>query len=131
MVYGTGTRTDVRGTMTAPWPTEIRLKKDRRSVLVSFDNGESHELSAEYLRVESPSAEVQGHSPAERRTVPGKRDVEILAVEPVGNYAVRLSFDDLHSSGIYAWDYLLKLGRERETIWGAYLAALEAKGLAR
>lgn len=118
--------------MTAtPWPTEIRLTKDRRTLVVTFEGGESHELGAEYLRVESPSAEVQGHSPAERKTVPGKRDVTIVAVEPVGNYAVRLTFDDLHSSGIFGWGYLQKLGRERETIWGNYLAALEAKGLSR
>ncbi|WP_407047911.1 gamma-butyrobetaine hydroxylase-like domain-containing protein [Methyloraptor flagellatus] len=118
--------------MTAtPWPTEIRLTKDRRTLVVTFEDGESHELAAEYLRVESPSAEVQGHSPAERKTVPGKRDVTIVAVEPVGNYAVRLTFDDLHSSGIFGWGYLQKLGRERETIWGEYLAALEAKGLSR
>ncbi len=114
-----------------PWPTEIRLKKDRRSMSVSFDNGETHDLSAEYLRVCSPSAEVQGHSPAQRKTVPGKRNVGIIQVEPVGNYAVKLHFDDLHSSGIYSWDYFLKLAHERETLWGGYLRELEEKGLSR
>lgn len=114
-----------------PWPTEIRLAKDRRSLTVSFEGGESHSLSAEYLRVTSPSAEVQGHSPAEKKTVPGKREVAILAVEPVGNYAVRLTFDDMHSTGIYGWAYLASLGRERERIWGQYLADLAAKGLSR
>ncbi|MBT9290515.1 DUF971 domain-containing protein [Prosthecodimorpha staleyi] len=118
-------------TATTPWPTELRLAKDRRTLTVSFEGGESHALSAEYLRVTSPSAEVQGHSPAERKTVPGKSAVQILAVEPVGNYAVRLSFDDMHSSGIYGWDYLARLGRERDRIWGEYLAELDAKGLSR
>jgi DUF971 family protein len=113
------------------WPTEIRLSKDRRTLEVQFDDGTSHRLSAEYLRIASPSAEVQGHSPAERKTVPGKRQVEIIGVEPVGNYAVRLSFDDLHSSGIYGWDYLDELGREHDAIWGRYLDELAAKGLSR
>lgn len=118
-------------TAATPWPTEIRLSKDKRTLTATFDNGEAHALSAEYLRVTSPSAEVQGHSPSERKTVPGKIDVQILGVEPVGNYAVRLTFDDMHSTGIYGWDYLLKLGRERDRIWGEYLADLEAKSLSR
>jgi DUF971 family protein len=118
-------------TAATPWPTEIRLAKDRRSLTVTFEGGETHELAAEYLRVSSPSAEVQGHSAAERKTVPGKAEVRILAVDPVGNYAVRLSFDDRHSSGIFGWDYLARLGRERARIWGEYLAELEAKGLSR
>ncbi len=113
------------------WPTEIRLSKDRRTLRVGFDDGTRHELSAEYLRIASPSAEVQGHSPAERKTVPGKREVEIIGIEPVGNYAIRLSFDDLHASGIYGWDYLDELGRDHETIWGRYLDELAAKGLSR
>ena len=117
--------------MAEVWPTEIRLSKDRRTLTVSFDNGESHGLAAEYLRVFSPSAEVQGHSPAERKLVPGKEAVTILAVEPVGNYAVRLQFDDMHNTGIFSWDYLLRLGRERETNWAGYLAELEEKGLSR
>jgi len=114
-----------------PWPTELRLPKDRRSLTVTFDNGERFPLEAEYLRVASPSAEVQGHSPAERKTVPGKRNVEILEVNPVGNYAVRLVFDDLHSTGIYSWDYLLELGRNRERNWRNYLDELAGKGLSR
>lgn len=114
-----------------PWPTELRLSKDRRTLTVTFEGGETFPLAAEYLRVTSPSAEVQGHSPAERKTVPGKIDVQILAVEPVGNYAVRLSFDDMHSTGIYGWDYLAKLGREKDRIWGEYLAELAAKGMSR
>ncbi len=114
-----------------PWPTELRLAKDRRSLAVTFDNGESHVLDAEYLRVVSPSAEVQGHSPDERKTVPGKREVAILELHPVGNYAVRIGFDDLHSTGIFSWDYLLTLGRERDARWQAYLDELAVKGLTR
>jgi DUF971 family protein len=115
----------------SPWPTEITLKKDRRSLTVAFDNGESVTLAAEYLRVKSPSAEVQGHAPEERKTVPGKRDVQILEVQPVGNYAVRLVFDDMHSTGIYSWDYLLDLGRNEATYWQDYLDELAAKGMTR
>jgi DUF971 family protein len=116
---------------TQPWPTELRLHKDRKTLAVAFDSGESFELAAEYLRVKSPSAEVQGHSPDERKTVPGKKNVMILEVQPVGNYAVRLVFDDMHSTGIFSWDYLLELGRERETYWQDYLDELAAKGLSR
>ena len=114
-----------------PWPTEIRLSKDRRTLTVTFNNAESHALPAEYLRVFSPSAEVQGHSPEQRVTVGGKVAVEILKVEPVGNYAVRLSFDDLHNTGIYTWSYLRKLGQEHAGRWAGYLEELKAKGLSR
>jgi DUF971 family protein len=117
--------------MTAPWPTELRLRKDRRVLTVAFDNGESFDLSAEYLRVRSPSAEVQGHSPSERRVVAGKEAVQILELHPVGNYAVRLVFDDLHSTGIFSWDYLLELGRNRERYWQDYLTELKDKNLSR
>ena len=115
----------------APWPTELRVINNRRAMAVAFDDGTSFTLPAEYLRVESPSAEVQGHSPDERKTVPGKRNVQILEVLPVGNYAVRLVFDDLHSTGIYSWDYLHELGREHDKRFQRYLAELEAKGLSR
>jgi DUF971 family protein len=113
------------------WPTEIRLSKDKRTLTVAFDDGSAFDLPAEYLRVTSPSAEVQGHSPAERKTVPGKRNVEIIGVEPVGNYAVKLVFDDMHSTGIFGWDYLHELGAGREQRWADYLAELDAKGLSR
>ena len=113
------------------WPTEIRRPKDRKSLVVSFDTGEQFQLSAEYIRVKSPSAEVQGHSPSERRTVPGKKYVEILEVQPVGNYAVRLTFDDLHSTGIYSWDYLHELGQGQARYWQEYLDELTAQGLSR
>jgi DUF971 family protein len=116
---------------TSPWPTELRLAKDRKSLTVTFDGGEQHALDAEYLRVMSPSAEVQGHSPDERKTVPGKRQVAILEVVPIGNYAVRLVFDDMHSTGIYSWDYLAELGRGRARKWQDYLDELAGKGLSR
>jgi DUF971 family protein len=117
--------------MTSPWPTELRLQKDRKVLAVTFDNGESFALPAEYLRVRSPSAEVQGHSPAERRVVAGKRDVQILELHAVGNYAVRLVFDDMHSTGIFTWDYLFELGGNREKYWRDYLDELEEKKLSR
>ena len=116
---------------TRPWPTEVRLQKDRRGIQVAFDDGANFTLPAEYLRVESPSAEVQAHGPEERKTVPGKRDVEIMEVLPVGHYAVRLVFDDTHSTGIYTWDYLHELGREQEKRFRKYLDDLAAKGLTR
>ena len=116
--------------MTA-WPTEIKLRRDRAALIVSFDNGERYELPAEYLRVKSPSAEVQGHSPDERKTVGGKRNVMVLEVHPVGNYAVRLVFDDMHSTGIYSWDYLRELGHHHAAYWQDYLDELAAKGLTR
>ena len=116
---------------TSVWPTEIRLRKDKAALSVSFETGEVFDFPAEFLRVHSPSADVQGHSPSERKTVAGKRNVTILEVQPVGNYAVRLVFDDLHSTGIFSWDYLLKIGRELEPMWRAYLGELAAKGLSR
>ena len=113
------------------WPTELTLAKDKRALTIRFEDGVSHTLSAEYLRVMSPSAEVQGHSPDQRKTVGGKADVMILNVIPVGNYAVRLTFDDMHSTGIFGWDYLDALGREHEERWGAYVAELAVKGMKR
>lgn len=113
------------------WPTEIRLSKDKRTLTISFDDGAGFDLPAEHLRVHSPSAEVQGHSPEQRQTVPGKKNVCVLAVQPVGNYAVRLEFDDMHSTGIFTWDYLYRLGRDRDALWSDYVAELESKGLSR
>ena len=110
-----------------PWPSELRLSETHDALTVSFDSGEQFTLAAEYLRVESPSAEVRGHGGGPRKIVTGKEDVKIDALEPVGNYAVRIGFDDGHDSGLYSWDYLHKLGAERDRIWAAYL---EAKGLA-
>jgi DUF971 family protein len=113
------------------WPSELRLHKDRRTLTVAFGGGETYDLAAEYLRVKSPSAEVQGHSPEERKTVPGKRDVAILEVLPIGNYAVRLVFDDMHSTGIFGWEYLRELGRNRARYWQDYVDELAAKNLTR
>ena len=113
------------------WPVEIRLLRDRRALQVSFDDGRIFDLSAELLRVTSPSAEVQGHSEAERKTVGGKRNVTILSVDPVGNYAVRLGFDDMHSTGIYSWAFLRDLGVNAGQRFQDYLDDLRAKGLDR
>lgn len=113
------------------WPTEIRLKSKEKLLVVAFDDGATFELPAEYLRVESPSAEVQGHGGVGRQTVPGKRNVAIIGVEPVGHYAVRLVFDDLHDSGLFTWKYLYELGRTHAQRWQRYLGALEAQGLSR
>lgn len=115
----------------APWPTELRVSGDRKTLTVGFDNGERHDLSAEYLRVCSPSAEVKGHNPSQKQTVPGKRNVEIMKIEPVGNYAVRIHFDDMHNSGIFTWTYFRDLGNDRDGHWGRYLKELEEKGLSR
>ncbi|MBZ9677657.1 gamma-butyrobetaine hydroxylase-like domain-containing protein [Mesorhizobium sp. ES1-1] len=115
--------------MTAP--KELRVSKDRKMLSVTFPNHQPFELTAELLRVASPSAEVQGHSPEQRVTVPGKRDVAILKIEPVGNYAVRITFDDFHDTGIFTWTYLHTLGHEKDQRWNAYLAELAEKGLSR
>ena len=113
------------------WPSELRLSPAKDALTIAFDGGDSFTLSAEYLRVESPSAEVQGHTPDQKKTVPGKRHVTILSLEPVGNYAVRIGFDDGHDTGLYAWDYLHKLGRDHAKIWAGYLDALTKQGLSR
>lgn len=115
----------------AAWPTEIRLARDRYALTVNFDDGASFTLSAELLRVTSPSAEVQGHSEAERKTVGGKRNVAILTVDPVGNYAVRIGFDDMHSTGIYSWAFLHDLGSHADERFQVYLDELAAKNLTR
>lgn len=114
-----------------PWPTEIRVLDNGRNLRVVFDDGASFTLSAELLRVRSPSAEVQGHSPDGQKTVGGKRNVMIIAVAPVGNYAIRLDFDDMHRTGIYTWRYLRDLGETAEASFTAYLNELKAKGLDR
>lgn len=113
------------------WPTELRLSADRRVLNVAFEAGDRFALPAEYLRISSPSAEVQGHSPADRKVIGGKRAVSILAVEPIGNYAVKLGFDDMHDTGIFGWGYLHALGREYGTRWPTYLAELAERGLDR
>jgi DUF971 family protein len=112
-------------------PLEIRYSKEAKVLEIDFDDGTTFALPAELLRVESPSAEVQGHGPGQKQTVPGRRHVGIMAIEPVGSYAVRLKFDDLHDTGIYSWDYLYRMGEQKEMLWAAYLQNLEAKGLSR
>jgi len=107
------------------------MKREEKLLEVDFDDGRSFRLPAEFLRVESPSAEVQGHGPGQKQLVAGSRHVGILALEPVGNYAVRIKFDDLHDTGIYSWAYLRELGLRQETLWRAYLDGLAAQGLSR
>ncbi|TAN63439.1 MAG: DUF971 domain-containing protein [Magnetospirillum sp.] len=114
-----------------PWPEEIKVDKATRTLKVVFSDGKTFVLPAELLRVESPSAEVQGHSPSQKQVVAGRMHVGIIGVEPVGNYAIKLVFDDLHDTGIYAWDYLYALGEQQDAIWAHYLAELEAAGLSR
>ena len=114
-----------------PWPVQLRLIRAEKRLDVEFDDGKKFSLPAEYLRVESPSAEVQGHGPGQRVIVPGRIHVGIMELEPVGNYAVRIKFDDLHDTGIYSWDYLHQLGVEHDRRWREYLAALAAAGLSR
>ena len=115
----------------ARWPVELRLKQAEKLLQISFDDGSRFDLAAEYLRVESPSAEVQGHGPGQKTLVPGRAQVGIIGLEPVGNYAVRILFDDLHDTGIYSWSYLHQLGLEHEQRWRAYVEALAANGLSR
>jgi DUF971 family protein len=106
-----------------PWPTELRLDPAKATLVVVFYSGERFALPAEYLRVESPSAEVQGHSLDQKQIVRGKEKVKIDTLEPVGNYAVRIVFDDGHDTGLFSWDYLHELGREYRAKWAAYLRA--------
>ncbi|HEY2068886.1 MAG TPA: DUF971 domain-containing protein [Rhizomicrobium sp.] len=118
-------------TANPPWPVELRLAPDKATLTVSFDTGEAFALSAEYLRVESPSAEVQGHAADQKQIVGGKHAVRITGLEPVGNYAIRILFDDGHDTGLFSWSYLLELGRQHDKKWAAYLKALRAKHLER
>ncbi|NVK20079.1 MAG: DUF971 domain-containing protein [Methylocystaceae bacterium] len=111
--------------------TELRVKKEEKALIVTFDNGDSFQIPAELLRVESPSAEVQGHNPSEKKIIAGRRHVGIIGAEPVGNYAVKLTFDDLHDTGIFTWGYLHWLGDNMNDIWDEYLTNLAAAGLSR
>lgn len=116
---------------TTAWPTEIRVPQDKRALKVTFDDGRIYSIPAELLRVLSPSAEVQGHSPEQRRLQPGKREVRIYGVQHVGSYAVRLEFDDGHDTGIYTWQYLRDLGENVDVRTALYAQELEAAGLSR
>jgi DUF971 family protein len=112
-------------------PKEIRLQTKSRRLLIGFDDGFQFDLSFEYLRVSSPSAEVKGHGPGQETLQSGKENVRVTAIEPVGHYAVRLIFDDGHDTGLYTWKYLYELGTEQESRWQAYLDRLKAAGYAR
>ncbi len=116
---------------TRVWPTEIDLDRAEKQLTVTFEDGETFTYPAELLRVESPSAEVQGHGGDQKKIIPGRRHVGILNIEAVGNYAIRIEFDDLHDTGIFSWTYLYGVGRNRDAIWQRYLDALEEKGLSR
>ena len=113
------------------WPVEIRIKRAERTLEIDFDDGRRFRFPAEFLRVESPSAEVKGHGSGQQVTVAGRRHVGIIDVEPVGNYAIRIRFDDLHDTGIYSWAYLHDLGLRQDELWRAYLARLTERGLSR
>ena len=113
------------------WPTQIKVAKDRQRLTVAFNDDVAYELSAEMLRVLSPSAEVKGHGPGQEVTVPGKRNVAIVAVQPTGNYAIRIGFDDGHDTGIYTWSYLRELGERGVDLFAEYEAQLAAKGMSR
>jgi len=116
---------------TEHWPDEIRYISEDKRLEVGFDNGVRFSYPAELLRVESPSAEVQGHSASQKKIVAGRRHVGIMAIEPVGNYAIRIKFDDLHDTGLFSWQYLYQLGETQDEIWLTYLDNLEAQGLSR
>jgi DUF971 family protein len=112
-------------------PTAIKVSKDRQTMTVTFDDGQEFAIAAELMRVLSPSAEVQGHGPGQKVTVPGKRNVMIISVQPSGNYAVRVGFDDMHDSGIYTWTYLRELGEKGADLMAAYEEELAAKTMSR
>ncbi|HEY6720322.1 MAG TPA: DUF971 domain-containing protein [Burkholderiales bacterium] len=114
-----------------PTPTEIKLHQKSRVLEISFSDGKSFELPYEFLRVYSPSAEVRGHGPGQEVLQVGKKDVDILNLEPVGSYAVQPHFSDGHGTGIYSWDYLYDLGTNRQSLWQAYLKRLESVGARR
>lgn len=116
---------------TAHWPSELKLRQAEKRLEVTFDDGTRFSLPAEYLRVESPSAEVQGHTPSQKQIVSGRADVGILRLEPIGHYGVRIVFDDGHDTGIFSWRYLYELGQQQTVIWSNYLSALARAGLTR
>ena len=117
--------------MIGPTPETIRLRQGKKTLSIKFRGQPEFDLTAEFLRVESPSAEVQGHNPTEKKIVSGRKNVAIMEIEPVGNYAIRLIFDDLHDTGIYSWSYLFQLGRDHGQIWNNYLEELEKRSLSR
>ena len=116
---------------TKNWPVEIRIKSKEKALEIDFDNGECFIIKAELLRVESPSAEIQGHGSGQKVTLAGRKHVGILSVEPVGNYAIKISFDDMHDTGIYSWQYLYDLGANQNDLWRDYLSRVEELGFSR
>ena len=112
-------------------PTEIKLKREEKLLEISFDDGNFFVFPAEFLRVHSPSAEVQGHSEDQRQVVAGRRHVGILSLEPVGQYAIRIEFDDMHDSGIYSWEILYTFGLSQDAMWETYIEELRTLGLSR
>lgn len=116
---------------TEHWPVEIRHKQAERQLEVEFDDGKVFTFAAELLRVESPSAEVQGHGPSQKKVIAGRREIGIIEIETVGNYAIRIKFDDLHDTGIFTWQFLYGLGLNQAEVWQGYLDALEIQGLSR
>ncbi|MDH3772352.1 MAG: DUF971 domain-containing protein [Nitrospirota bacterium] len=114
-----------------PWPVELRVNRAEKRLTVAFDDGTRFDLPAELLRVESPSAEVQGHGPSQKTILAGRRHVGIMDLEPVGNYAVKITFDDMHDTGMYSWRYLYHMGQNQDRLWAEYLRALEERGLSR
>ena len=116
---------------TKHWPEEVRYLSTDKRLEVGFDNGVRFSYPAELLRVESPSAEVQGHSASEKKIVAGRKHVGIMEIEPIGNYAIRIKFDDLHDTGLFSWQYLYQLGENQDAIWQTYLDAIEGQGLSR
>jgi DUF971 family protein len=116
---------------TKHWPEEVRYVSADKRLEVGFDNGVRFSYPAELLRVESPSAEVQGHSASEKKIVAGRKHVGIMEIEPIGNYAIRIKFDDLHDTGLFSWQYLYQLGENQDAIWQTYLDAIEGQGLSR
>lgn len=114
-----------------PWPVELRVNRAEKRLTVAFDDGTRFDLPAELLRVESPSAEVQGHGPSQKTILAGRRHVGIMDLEPVGNYAVKITFDDMHNTGMYSWRYLYHMGQNQDRLWAEYLRALEERGLSR
>ena len=116
---------------TKNWPIEIRIKSKEKALEIDFDSGESFKIKAELLRVESPSAEIQGHGSGQKVTLAGRRHVGILSVEPVGNYAIKISFDDMHDTGIYSWQYLYDMGANQNDLWHDYLMRVKELGFSR
>ena len=129
MTNSTNTKADPRGQQ--HHPVEIRLNHDENTLEVDYKSGEAISLPAELLRVESPSAEIQGHSPDEKKILGGRKEVAIMEIKPVGNYAIEIKFDDLHDTGIYSWDTLYDFGEHQNELWQGYIDELEKQGKSR